>query len=258
MNLLLTLLLLVATAFGTPPLIEDYRIGPGDVLRIEVYGETFGGVFQVGSTGAVSFPHVGSVQVGGRTVFEAEDALRAALLDGYLVDPQISVRVEEYRSQRIEVMGAVQKPGPYYLEGETTLRTLLGMSGGVQGEKAVGRVVVSRRNGEKIVVPLTDLEGQGGSLLLAAGDVVAVDEGLVVFVGGEVSKPGAVGFVDGMTVTEALIKAGGRTNFANLSGSYILRNGERISVNLKKVLKGKGADLVLEPGDQLVVPESPI
>lgn len=236
---------------------DEYRLGPGDVLKIEVIGQSFGGQYVVGTLGTLTFPYCEQVAVGGLSVAEAESALRACLLDGVLVDPQVSARIEEYHSQKVEIVGAVPKPGIVSLQGPTTLRTVLGLVGGVQSEQATGVVSVTRGE-ETFQIPISDLPGQAGDVRILAGDVVSVEEGQVVLVGGQVSKPGAISFNEGMTVREALLRAGGQTAVANLGASYVLRDGEKISVNLRRIQRGKAADLVLEPGDQLVVPESPI
>jgi polysaccharide export outer membrane protein len=246
------------TALAATTEAPDYLVGPGDVLKVEVYGESFGGTFVVGSNGAISMPFCDAVPVGDLTVSGAEDALRACLADGYLIDPQVSVRIEDYKSQRVEVLGAVVKPGLYYLQGETTLRSVIGQAGGIQSEKSTGRVVVTRNNGDRFQVPLDEIEGEPGRLLLARGDVISIDEGEVVYVGGEVAKPGAIGFVDGMTVTQALMKAGGPTPVAQLKGAYLLRAEDRIPVNLRRMLRGKDGDFTMEPGDRLVIRESPL
>jgi polysaccharide export outer membrane protein len=119
-------------------------------------------------------------------------------------------------------------------------------------------VVVTRPNGDRFQVPLDEIEGEPGRLLLGRGDVVSIDEGEVVYVGGEVAKPGAIGFVDGMTVTQALMKAGGPTPVAQLKGAYLLRAEDRIPVNLRRMLRGKDGDFTMEPGDRLVIRESPL
>lgn len=239
---------------------EDYQIGSGDVLQIEIYGENFGGTFVVGSNGAIRFPFCDIVELGGKTVFEAEKTLKSCLADGYLNDPQLSVRIGEYKSQQVEVLGAIGKPGVYFLRGETTLRAVIGEAGGIQADKTTGRVVVSRPGGERFVVMQEDVEGPQGSLALGGGDVISVEEGYVVYVGGEVANPGAIGYIDGLTVTQALMRAGGPTGVARLRGAYLLREGEdqRISVNLRRMLRGKDADFVMEPGDRLVIQESPL
>jgi polysaccharide export outer membrane protein len=250
------LLLTSVLAQAEAPPVADYHIGPGDVLKVDIVGETFGGTFVVGSGGAISII-CGHAEVGGKTVYEAEQAVKDCLAPDYLVDPQVVIRIEEFRSQRVEVLGAVAQPGLYYLQGETTLRSVIGQAGGVKSEKSVGRVVVSRPDGGRFVVPLDEIEGSPGELLLQRGDVINIDEGEMVYVGGEVAKPGAIGYVDGMTVTQALMKAGGPTGVARLKGAYLLRNEERIAVNVRRMLKGKDADFVMEEGDRLVIRESP-
>lgn len=240
------------------PVLPDYRIGAGDVLSVEITGEDFGGSFVVGSNGEISLPYCNRVEVGERSVFDAEASIRACLADGYLVDPQVSVRIEQYRSQRVEVLGAVAKPGLYYLEGETTLRSVIGQAGGVQADKSTGRVVVTRSDGERFVYLQDEVQGPAGTMALMRGDVISVEEGQVVYVGGEVEKPGAIGFTDGMTVTQALMKAGGPTGIARLRGAYLLRNDDRIAVNLRRMIRGKDGDFVMLPGDRLVIQESPL
>lgn len=247
----------VGAAAGEAPSASDYVIGPGDVLQVDIVGESFGGAFVVGTSGAVSLSYCGLVPVAGKTPYEAEQALRDCLADGYLVSPQVSVRVEEYRSQKVEVLGAVDKPGLYYLTSlDSTLRSVLGQAGGVLAEKSVGRVVVTHTSGERTVVPVAELMGTAGDLELARGDVINVDQGELVWVGGEVAHPGSVSFIDGLTLTQALMKAGGPTPLARLRGAYLVRDEDRISVNVQRMLKGKDEDLVLAPGDRLVVPES--
>jgi protein involved in polysaccharide export with SLBB domain len=152
----------------------------------------------------------------------------------------------------------VGKPGVYFLQGETALRSVIGQAGGIQADKTTGRVVVTRQGGERLVFLQDEVEGPLGDLSLQRGDVISVEEGAVVYVGGEVQKPGAIGYIDGLTVTQALMRAGGPTGIARLRGAYVLREEDRISVNLRKMLRGKDADLVMKPGDRLVIQESPL
>jgi polysaccharide export outer membrane protein len=238
----------------------EYRIGPTDVLEVILYGQPgIGGTVVVSSSGEVSFAiPCGPVQVAGRTPSEAEAAIEAALRPDCFVDPQVSVRVAEYRSRRVEVLGAIAKPGLYFLEGETTLRSVIAMAGGVQVEKSAGQVVITRNGVQRATMTFDEMEGDAGMLMLEPGDVVAVQEGLFVFVTGEVDKPGAVVFTTGLTVTEALARAGDASPVANLGGAYVLRGTDKIALNLRKIRRGKAADFLMEPGDKLFVPESPL
>jgi polysaccharide biosynthesis/export protein len=249
------LVLTSAPAFAQQP--GEYLVGPGDVLRVDVYDKVdLSGDYVVGTAGALTFPYCGAVPVADKTLSEAQQTVRACLLDGVLVDPQVTVRVAEFRSRRVEVRGAVNKPGPYYLQGATTLRAIIGLAGDVQADRVTGAVTVVRGDG-RTTVSMDQLDGDDGSVLVEAGDVILVEQGAVVLVGGQVENPGPILFSEGLTVTEALVRAGDATGVANLAASYVLREGEKISVNLKKMRKGRGADFVLEPGDTLVVPESP-
>lgn len=251
---------LLQAALAQAPLPGDYEIGPGDVIDVKVHGHDFGrSTFVVGTDGRISFPYVGDVFVGARNVYDAEEALVAALADGYLVDPQVTVQVAEFRSKRVEVLGSVGKPGVYFLDGPTTVRAVVAMAGGVKLGDAGGGDVLLTRGADTTRITLKELESPLGDQVLQAGDVVTIDaDANVVYLTGEVSKPGAIGYSDGLTVSQALIRAGGNSGLGRLSGSYILRDGDRISVNLKRVLRGKDADVVLEPGDRVVIPESPL
>ncbi len=238
----------------------EYRIGPTDVLEVILYGQPgIGGTVVVSSSGEVSFAiPCGPVTVAGRTPAEAEAAIEEALRPDCFVDPQVAVRVAEYRSRRVEVLGAIAKPGLYYLEGETTLRSVIALAGGVQVEKSAGQVVITRGGVQRASMTFDELEGDAGMLMLVSGDVVAVQEGLFVFVTGEVDKPGAVVFTTGLPVTEALARAGDASPVANLGGAYVLRGTEKIALNLRRIRRGKAADFLMEPGDKLFVPESPL
>lgn len=237
---------------------QDYAVGAGDVINVTVHGHDFGRkAFVVGANGEISFPYVGHIDVADKSVFEIEQVIETALADGYLVDPQITVHVEDYRSKRVEVLGAVGKPGVYSLRGPTTVRALLAQAGGFKAENG-GAVVLSRGEETHRFGP-TELDGPEGSFQVVAGDVLNVDPGgSVVYVGGSISKPGPVRYTDGLTLSQAVLRAGGNSNLGRLSGTYVLRGDERITINLKRVMKGKDADFLLLPGDKVIIPESPI
>lgn len=256
----MSVLMGVLAAWPAPGVeVVDYRIGAGDVVQVVVHGDVLGqGGFVVAGNGMVSLPCAGFVPFAGRTTYEAEAEAREALMPECYVDPQVTVRIVEHRSQPVEVLGAVSKPGTYYLDGQTTLRSVISRAGGVKSERSTGRILVMRRGHEPFQVALDELEDTMGDYTLSSGDVVTVDEGRIVYVAGEVEKPGELSFADGMTVSQALIRAGGNTAIARLAGAYVLRDGNKIPVNLRRILKGKAPDQALEPGDRLVIPESPL
>ena len=252
--LLMLLFLPVASAFSAD---KDYPIGARDTLQIVVHGfEKLSGEYRVNSAGEADLPWVGKVRVDGMTTSAAADVLTRRYADGYLVDPHITVSVTEYLSQPVEVYGAVAKPGLYYLQGITSVREILGEAGWIQVEKSNGQILVQRAEEGTMTLMVEDLLSGRSNLELRANDVVTLPEGQFIYVDGEVEKPGAILFADGLTVSQALTRAGGPSTFASLRKAYLLRNGERIEVNIKRILGGRDADIEMAPGDQLFVKSS--
>lgn len=239
---------------------EGYVVGPRDVLDVRVYGEeNLTGSFVVGADGTIAFGFADRQFVAGKSAEDIEADLSAVLASTYLVNPQVDVEVAEYRSQRVEVLGAVKTPGTFYLEGPTTLSQLLGRAGNVDTERSSREVRVRHLDGTTDVVRVDDLLANGGDgLRVRPGDVVTVPEGQFVFVNGQVGTPGKVLYVDGITASEALSQAGGASELAQLRGAHILRDGERVPVNLRRILLGRDADVLLQPGDQLILRQSPL
>jgi polysaccharide export outer membrane protein len=239
------------------------QIGPGDRLLLTVHGEpAMGGEFTITEEG-LGHVYCGDVAFSGATLEEARERVAACFRDGWLVEPRIGLDVLERKASRIEISGAVGKPGPYYLEVATTLRMAPAMAGGVALERSSGVVVLTRADGQRLEVAVDDLDGPEGSLELRPGDVVRVEQGKTVYVGGEVMKEGPVGYLSGLTALEAVMTAGGPSPLANLAGAWIVRPGadgakEIIEVNLRRVRKGKDDDPPLRPGDTINVPESPL
>jgi polysaccharide export outer membrane protein len=262
----IALLAVLATspASADPPSVpvEDpsYRVDVRDLLDIEVYGEPdLSGPVVVGQGGVVDVPLVGRIEVGGRTTLAIADAIRAVLAERYLVNPQVTVRVGSYASQPVQVLGAVKKPGVYYLTGETRVLEILAQAGDIDSEHSIKELHIRRAAApqDTVVVSLEGLVSRGeGNVLLHAGDVVYVPEGLVVYVAGQVEEPGEIPYSEGLTVTQALTMARGPTQFASLKLAYILRQGTRITIPLRAIMRGRETDIVLEPGDQLFVKES--
>ena len=256
--ILMALSWFVLTASASASDTQEYRIGLGDKLNIVVHGheEDFARAeFVVGGDGEVSFPFVGMIHVKGLTAFEAERAVQNKLKDGYIHDPHVSVQILNFKSQSVDLIGAVKEPGVYPLEGPTTVRALLAIAGGINDAQSSGFVLVNRDE-ETVRLALGELDGAAGNYLLRGGDVVDVDQGTNIYLAGQVAQPGAVEFTDGLTASQALLLAGGPNEFGRLAGAYVVRDDKKIRVNLKRVLKGKDADVQLQPGDRIVVPLS--
>lgn len=240
------------------PVPADYPLGARDVLNITVFGEPeLSGTFTVTEDDTLRLPELGSIEVAHRSKHELAEYLEERLRDGFLLRPQVTIDVEQHLSQRVDVNGAVENPGAYYLEGSTSLLQLISRTGGIETDKSIGEIRVRRQDGTEITVNYSNLaSGAVPDVSLQAGDVVLVPEGQQVFVGGEVREPGALLYVEGLTVTQALTRVGGPSEFARLRGAYILRDGERITINLKRILDGRDTNVTMRPGDQFYLRKS--
>lgn len=257
--LLLSLLILLGAAVAWSSDTE-YRVGEGDVLKVTVYDHPdLSTTVRVGSDGAVLFPLIGQVNIGGKTTSSVAQTLGKALSEGYIVNPQVSVFVEEFRSKRVVINGYVKKPGMFELSGPTSLLELLSKAEGLT--KEAGYTAIIRRKSldggpEKVItVDLKPLLEGGGEVIneaLMDGDNVFIDKAGLVYVTGEVKKPDAYKYEDNTTVIKAITMAGGFTNIAGKSRVRIVRKVE----GTEQVFKGVDMHEPVQPGDIIVVPES--
>lgn len=130
----------------------DYRIGPQDLLEISVFGvPELSKTVRVAANGEITMPLVGSVPAGGMTLPALEKLIAARLAHGYLQNPQVSVFVKEFTSQRVTLEGSVAKPGIYPITGKTTLLQAIALAGGLDPLADLGGVVVFRQvNGQRM------------------------------------------------------------------------------------------------------------
>lgn len=166
------------TASATPGSVA-YKIGPLDVLDLSVFkvGELSRTV-QVADSGTANFPLVGEVPVAGRTAQDVERDLTKRLGGKYLQNPQVTVFVKEYNSQRVTVEGAVKKPGVFPLRGRTTLLQFIAMSEGVDTNAAGSEILIFRQTNGKRAAAKFDLDDIRSSKIedpvLESGDVIVV------------------------------------------------------------------------------------
>ena len=141
------------TAAGAYEGATDYRIGAQDLLEISVFGiDDLSRTVRVNSNGQISLPLVGAVLVGGKTVPEVEHAIAAQLQAGYLQDPQVTVFIKEFASQRVTLEGAINSPGIYPLTGKTTLLQVIAMARGIDEKTAdlQGVIVFRQVDGKRM------------------------------------------------------------------------------------------------------------
>ena len=265
-------LLCLVLLFGPATLAESqapaYLVGSGDVVRITVWGhDSLSRTDAVSPQGTLAFPLIGEIPVAGLTTAQVETRIRELLDRDYIVDPRVSVAVQEYRSQKVIVLGEVAKPGAYPLAGVTTLLDVLSQVGG-QTPTAGSTVMVTRApaengaagTGETLRVNLRKLlDGDpAANLRLQNGDTVFFPKMTSFFVLGEVQRQGAYALERETTVLEAITLAGGFTDRAAPRGSRILRkraDGPQttIDVDLSEA-DARAREMVLVEGDTLMVP----
>jgi len=260
----------MSVASAQPPVSvsTDYVIGAQDVLTITSYDQAdMSGKFTVEADGTFTFPMIGRVKAGGLTLRGLEAAIKAKLKDdGYFRNPQITVAVDTYKSQKVFIVGEVRTPGTYPLSGNMNLVEALARAGSTlptasgeavivhAGENASGPTMpVSDDLKDLVRVNLRDLEKGTvtSNAALRDGDTVFVPRAQSIYVFGQVKNPGAYAMQQtDTTVLQALSLAGGVTDRGTTSRIKIVRivNGD------KKELKVKLSDLV-QPGDTVIVSE---
>jgi polysaccharide export outer membrane protein len=198
----------------------EYRIGPGDLLRVGVYqNPDLSLETRVTEAGTISFPLLGAVRVGGLSVTAAERAIADGLRAGNFVrQPQVTIAVTLFRAHQASVLGAVQRPGRFALETlDLRLSDLLAMAGGIAPFGADTVVVLGNREGRPVRIEI-DLPSlfAGGPVrdrdpFILNGDTIWVERQPVVYIYGEVQRPGPMRLERGMTLMQALATGGGLT-----------------------------------------------
>jgi polysaccharide export outer membrane protein len=241
--------------------ISGYRVGEGDVLKVTVYDNPdLATTVRVTSDGTIHFPLVGEVKIDGLTVSQVAEKLAHVLAQGYIVNPQVSVFMEEFRSKKVVIMGQVKTPGLYELSGPTTLLELISKAGGLTtdaGEEAtIKRKIPNPKDPEEILtVNLKKLMEKGDTSLdlpVQDGDNVFVSKAGSFFVTGQVRRPDAYKLEEGTTVIKAITMAGGFTDLAAPGKVKIIRN-----INgQEKTFENVSMHEPVRSEDVIVVPES--
>jgi polysaccharide export outer membrane protein len=252
------------------PVSPEYTLGPGDILDVTVFGnEDLSRTATVQTNGAITVPLLGEVAVAGLSIDEVKGRLQELYGRDYLVNPQVEVRVREYVSQSVIVVGEVVTPGKKPLKGSTRLIDALVEAGGFK-PSASGEVVVTRSDGSfedgtgtlRLRVASANpgpRERAGLEVRLRNGDIVTALPKYYVTVEGEVSRPNRYPLEGDLTVTGAISLAGGLTRFGASDVKVRRTDPESgasriIDVDLKAVRRGKQPDLPLQPNDVVTVP----
>ena len=209
----------VAHAAGLPAAQPErlLQLGPGDSIAIHVYGQPdMDSTEYVADDGTIRVALAGAVSVGGLSPGEASQRVERALKDGkYLVNPHVSITLAQSLSQRVSVLGEVRTPGRYSIESNTTVFDVLALAGGGTADCA-DTVYLLRPGADgdvtRYAVDLTKLtNGASGSSVprLRGGDSVFVPRAERFYIYGEVQQPNMYKLEGGMTIVQAIARAGG-------------------------------------------------
>jgi polysaccharide export outer membrane protein len=253
---------------------KDYKIGPEDILEIMVWDhDDLGREVCVSREGEFSYPLIGKVLAGGLTVSQMEKKIRDKLSGRFIVNPQVTVTVKEYKSKKVFILGEVGGPqrsglgpGAYPLTGKTTLVEILSLAGGPTKDAGSEIAIIRPKNKRGNPTPLEKaqedeiinislrklLEGDAAqNIYLEPNDTIYVPKVEFFFVFGEVEKPGRYNLEKGTTVLKAITTAEGITEKAAINKTKIVREKEGVKVKIPVKLTDP-----VEPEDIIIVPES--
>ncbi len=254
---------------------QDYLVGADDVLEISIFewemsDETKTLAFRVSETGVISLPAVGVLPVADKTVAEIQQIIERELSErNLLINPRVSVRIKEFRSRRISVIGAVNAPGVYAIhQNVSTLLEMMTLAGGPSsGAGGVAHILRYQDDDTEPLRITIDIEGllHEGRMdlnpVLKAGDVVHVPQSPLIYVYGNVRQPGGFSFRRSLRVVEAMALAGGFASNANRRDVHLIRRadggGEQlIKLDFRDIERGRAFNPYLREGDVVFVPQS--
>lgn len=274
---------------------KDYKVGAEDQLAILIYGQdNLNREVRVNGQGEISMPLVGVVKVAGLTPQEIEKHLAELYNARFLVNPQVTVEVKEFRHQRVAVTGAVAKPGSYEIIGPRTLLEVLSLAGGfsnagsptgggaqagdvvnvIRHQNAPDQTQTIRTGAGKPFAPKTEtmvidlrrlVSGREPQLNISVrnGDVIHVPFAGTAYVLGGVRRPGSIAVKENVTVSQAVALAGGVDPILGTNSITVMRfddEGTPISINtdLSSIIARDNPDLPLKDSDVVVVNESSV
>lgn len=238
----------------------EYRLGSGDVIRVSVYQNPDLSLdARISEAGTFSFPLLGTLRVGGLTSGQAEKLIADGLRSGNFVkQPQVNVLIMQVRGNQASVLGQVNRPGRFPIEvADMRLTDLIATAGGVAVTGADLVTLVGTRDGRpfRLQVDLPSVfrtDSRAGDVPIQNGDVVFVDRAPMVYIYGEVQRPGAMRLERNMTLMQALASGGGLTLRGTEKGIRVHRKGADGKVQVLQ----PGMDDELNDGDVVYVRES--
>ena len=251
----LAAIVLFATALRPAHALEEYLLTPGDVIKVSVFKNPDLMLdARVSEAGTIGFPLLGSVPVAGLTLPAAERKIAQLLKDGgFVINPQVNILLTTAVGNQVAVLGQVNKPGRYPIEGAGgNLTGMLAQAGGIATTGADVVIVTGLRNGKpfrrEIDVVNMSLSGTtADDIELRGGDTLFVNRSPMFYIYGQVQRPGGYRLEKGMTVMQALADGGGVTGKGTSRGIVLHRRDGTGKV------KESGASLDEDVRDQDVI-----
>lgn len=261
---------------------SNYVLGPGDEISVRVLDsdDIPDKPILVDPNGEIALPLIGRIQAAGKSVAVLETNITDHLRM-YIRNPQVSVNVTEFGSQPVSVLGAVTAPGVYQLNGTKPLAEVLALAKGLAQDAGGWIRIASYQHGsnppeasagapgepkvtEVSVEDLLSSSSAAGAILIRPYDVITVPKARLVYVIGEVHKPGAEALSnrESISVLEAVSLAEGTLPAAALQHTKLLRREEKtnrrleIPLDLKRILAGRAENVMLQPDDILLIPNN--
>ena len=259
--LAMTMALFAVTASAVPAdSPADYTLGAGDAIRIQVFQNPDLTLdTRVSENGVVTYPLIGSVELGGLTIATAENKIASALKEGgFVQQPQVNIVLMQVRGNQVSVLGQVNRPGRFPLETfNTRVSDMLAAAGGASPVGADVVIVTGLRDGkpfrQEIDVPSLFLaNGSAADIVLSGGDTIYVHRAPMFYIYGEAQRPGSYRIERDMTVMQALAQAGGPNQRGSESRLRLHRkNGSGEVEQLDPAMNDR-----IQPDDVIYVRES--
>jgi polysaccharide biosynthesis/export protein len=228
---MLAALVLFGAALKPAYALEEYLLTPGDVIKVSVFKNPDLMLdARVSEAGSIGFPLVGSVPVAGLTLPAAERKIAQLLKDGgFVLNPQVNILLTTAVGNQVAVLGQVNRPGRYPIEGAGgNLTGMLAQAGGIATTGADVVIVTGMRNGKpfrrEIDIVNMSLNGSAADdIELRGGDTLFVNRSPMFYIYGQVQRPGGYRLEKGMTVMQALADGGGMTGKGTSRGIVLHR-----------------------------------
>jgi polysaccharide biosynthesis/export protein len=246
---------------------ESLLIGPGDLIQVDVLDTPeMEQQVRVTDDGNAPLAYVGNVEVGGKTPADAAAAIQQLLISkNVMKHPQVTVRVQEYSTQDVSVLGQVRTPGAYPLTTPQPVLRVLSLAGGVT-DIADRQVTVKRHGSSEQVTYTLSNDPQKmltNMVMVNPGDIVMVPKAPIIYIMGDVGRPGGYAMSSNeshLTLLQAIARAGSANKTSVPSKVRLIRDtdqGEKETrIRLDDMEKGKIPDMDLQANDIVFVPFS--